>query len=113
VGTALSDRLSMPLIDKDAILEALFDSLGCPDRVERYRLSRSSDEVLYALAEASRAAVVVNWWGHHSSPARLRAIASSIVGDLSFQSATLRTRAHDHGPFVQPVADQLTTGRRG
>lgn len=79
VGTALSRRLSMPLIDKDAILEALFDSLGCPDRVERYRLSRASDEVLYTLAEASEGAVVVNWWDHDSSPARLRAIAPSIV----------------------------------
>ena len=79
VGTALSERLSMPLIDKDAILEALFDSLGCPDRGERYRLSRASDEVLYTLAEASQAAVVVNWWDHDSSPARLRGIASSVV----------------------------------
>lgn len=79
VGKALSERLSMPLIDKDAILEALFDSLGCPDRGERYRLSRASDEVLYTLAEAAQAAVVVNWWDHDSSPARLRGIASSVV----------------------------------
>jgi hypothetical protein len=35
--------------------------------------------VLYTLAEASQAAVVVNWWDHDSSPARLRGIASSIV----------------------------------
>lgn len=79
VGTALSERLSMALLDKDVILEALFDSLGCPDRDERYRLSRASDEVLYALAEASQAAVVVNWWDQDSSPARLRGIASSVV----------------------------------
>jgi predicted kinase len=79
VGTALSERLSLPLIDKDAILEALFDSLGCRDRGERYRLSRASDEVLYTLAEASQAAVVVNWWDPDSTPARLRSIASSVV----------------------------------
>ena len=79
VGKALSERLCLPLIDKDAILEALFDSLGCPDRGERHRLSRASDEVLYTLAEASQAAVVVNWWDHDSSPARLRGIASSVV----------------------------------
>lgn len=79
VSTALSERLSMSLIDKDAILEALFDSLGCPDRDERHRLSRASDEVLYALAQASQAAVVVNWWDHDSAPARLRGIASSVV----------------------------------
>jgi predicted kinase len=79
VGKALSERLFMPLIDKDAILEALFESLGCPDRGERYRLSRASDEVLYTLAGAAQAAVVVNWWDHDSSPARLRDIASSVV----------------------------------
>jgi hypothetical protein len=64
---------------KDTILEALFDSLGCPDRIERSRLSRASDEVLYALAAASPAAIVVNWWDHASAPARLRDISSSIA----------------------------------
>lgn len=79
VGTVLSEMLKVPLIDKDAILEALFDSLGCPDRDERRRLSRASDEVLYTLAEASQASVVVNWWDHETAPDRLRGIASSIV----------------------------------
>jgi hypothetical protein len=79
VGASLSDRLSLPLIDKDAILEALFDSLGCADRDERARLSRASDEVLFTLAETSRAAILVNWWNHDSAPARLRGMSSSIV----------------------------------
>lgn len=79
VGRLLSERLRLPLIDKDAILEALFDSLGCNDRDQRYRLSRASDEVLYALAESSGPAVLVNWWNHDTAPARLRAISSSLV----------------------------------
>jgi shikimate kinase len=79
VGRLLSERLSMPLIDKDAILEALFDSMGCDERDQRYRLSRASDEVLYALAESSGTAVLVNWWDHATAPARLRAISSSLV----------------------------------
>lgn len=79
VGRLLSERLSLPLIDKDAILEALFDSLGCDSRDQRYRLSRASDEVLYALAESSGTAVLVNWWNHDSAPSRLRAISSSLV----------------------------------
>lgn len=79
VGTLLSRRLSMPIIDKDTILEALFESLGCPDRNERSRLSRASDEVLYALSAASPAAIVVNWWDHESAAARLRDIGSSLV----------------------------------
>lgn len=35
--------------------------------------------MLYSLAASSQAAVVVNWWDHDSSPARLRGIASSVV----------------------------------
>lgn len=34
----------MPLLDKDTILEALFDSLGCDDRAQRGSLSRASDK---------------------------------------------------------------------
>lgn len=79
VGRLLSEHLRMPLIDKDVILEALFDSLGCDNHDQRYRLSRASDEVLYALAESSGAAVLVNWWNHDTAPARLRAISSSLV----------------------------------
>ena len=77
VGRLVSQRLSLPLIDKDAILEAMFDSLGCRDRDERSRLSRASDEVLFTLAETSHAAVLVNWWNHDSAPTRLRDITSS------------------------------------
>ncbi|GAB3030212.1 hypothetical protein GCM10011376_39850 [Nocardioides flavus (ex Wang et al. 2016)] len=32
VGRGLSDGVALPLLDKDDILEALFDSLGCDDR---------------------------------------------------------------------------------
>lgn len=69
----------MPLIDKDVMLEELFDSLGSPDATERSRLSRASDEGLYALAAASPTAILVNWWDHASAPARLRGISSSFV----------------------------------
>ena len=40
VGELLSRELGLALIDKDTILEALFDSLGCPDPEARTRLSR-------------------------------------------------------------------------
>ncbi|SED28890.1 hypothetical protein SAMN04489844_4102 [Nocardioides exalbidus] len=118
MGTALSERLGLPLIDKDAILEALFDSLGCPDRDERHRLSRASDEVLYALAAASQAAVVVNWWDHRASPARLRGIASSIVEvfcECPVEVATARFAGRSrhpghHDPVRSP--DELAEGVR-
>lgn len=79
VGRLLSERLSMPLIEKDAILEALFDTLGCDEHNRRQRLSRASDEVLFTLAESMDEAVLVNWWNHDSAPARLRAISPSLV----------------------------------
>ncbi len=91
----------MPLIDKDAILEALFDSLGCPDRTQRSRLSRASDEVLYTLAAAAPEAILVNWWDHDSSPPRLRGITSSVVEvfcDCPGDVAALRFESRNRHP---------------
>ncbi len=79
LGRAISQRLSMPLLDKDEILEALFDSLGCADFDERYRLSRASDEILYRISASAPAAVLVNWWSHDSAPARLLGLCDTIV----------------------------------
>jgi predicted kinase len=79
VGRALSEGLSLPVIDKDDILEALFDSMGCENREQRHRLSRASDEVLFRVAASSGSAVLVNWWNHDTAPDRLRAIADSVV----------------------------------
>ena len=79
VGRALADQLSLPLLDKDEILEALFDSLGCEDQEQRHLLSRAADEVLFRLAASTEAAVLVNWWDHDTAPARLLAIADEVV----------------------------------
>jgi shikimate kinase len=79
VGRALSEGLSLPLIDKDDILEALFDSLGCQDREQRHRLSRASDEVLFRAAASSGPAVLVYWWDHTTAPHRLRSVADSVI----------------------------------
>lgn len=79
VGRALAGQLSLPLLDKDEILEALFDTLGCEDQEQRHRLSRASDEVLFRLAASTEAAVLVNWWNHVTAPARLLAIANEVV----------------------------------
>jgi predicted kinase len=79
VGRALGAALSLPLLDKDDILEALFDSLGCEDRGRRQQLSRASDDVLLRIAAASDVAVVVNWWNHDTAPAMLASAAESLV----------------------------------
>lgn len=79
VGRALSEGLSLPLIDKDDILEALFDSMGCQDRQQRHRLSRAGDEVLFRVAASTGPAVLVNLWDHTTAPDRLRLIADSVI----------------------------------
>lgn len=101
VGRVLSERLGMPLIDKDDILEALFDSLGCEDRDRRSRLSRASDEVLYRLAASSNAAVLVNWWNHDTAPQRLRSISAAHVEvfcDCSIDEAATRFASRERHP---------------
>jgi adenylylsulfate kinase-like enzyme len=62
VGRLLHRELAMPLLDKDTILESLYDALGSPDRDARSRLSRASDEVMLALAAGLGSAVLVNRW---------------------------------------------------
>lgn len=68
VGAALAAALDLPLFDKDAILEALYESLGVGDAEWRNQLSRSADLVLQRLATQSNGAVLVSWWKHPLSP---------------------------------------------
>jgi predicted kinase len=67
VGSALASALRMPLLDKDAILEAMFDSMGTGDLDWRAKLSRSADGVLQRMALAASGAVLVSWWRHPAS----------------------------------------------
>ena len=46
----LARVLGLPLLDKDDVLESLFDSLGCSTPQERQRLSRAADVVLLRVA---------------------------------------------------------------
>lgn len=60
----LAEALALPLLDKDDILESLFETAGEVDKIVRQRLSRASDDVLERLAAASRGAVIVSFWRH-------------------------------------------------
>ncbi len=64
LGRALAERLDAPFLDKDDILEALFDGLGCSDAEARQRLSRASDRVLEAIAGRCSRAVLCSFWRH-------------------------------------------------
>jgi len=66
LGRSLSPALGLPLLDKDDVLEALFDSLGVTSTQDRSRLSRASDDVLEALARASCGAVLSSFWRRRS-----------------------------------------------
>jgi hypothetical protein len=64
LGRRLATALGFPLLDKDEILEALFDSLGVGDAAWRNRLSRSADVVLQRLADQTSGAVLASFWRH-------------------------------------------------
>ncbi len=55
------------MLDKDEILEALFESHGIGDAHWRQRLSRVADQELIAQAAKLPAAVITSWWQHPNS----------------------------------------------
>jgi predicted kinase len=82
----LAPALDLPLIDKDAILEELFETQGVGDGAWRRRLSRESDLRFQNEARASGGAILVSFW-HLPGMAR----------DSGTPTAWLSTLA---GPFV-------------
>lgn len=58
----LAARLQLPLIDKDDILEGLFEGLPTITSATRNILSRKSDAVMMDMARASTGAVLVSFW---------------------------------------------------
>jgi shikimate kinase len=65
LSRTLAAALSLTLIDKDVILEGLFEMLGTGDADWRQKLSRGSDEILRRLVKSSAGAVVTSFWRHH------------------------------------------------
>ena len=70
LGTQLSEALQLPCVDKDDILETLFDSLGVGDSGWRQRLSRASDAILMNMIRAIPSGVFVSFWRHPNSPSK-------------------------------------------
>ena len=58
----LAPALNLQLIDKDDILESLFESKGVGDAAWRRTLSRESDAILQRYATASNGAVLASFW---------------------------------------------------
>jgi len=64
LGHRLAQALGLPILDKDEILEALFEGLGVGDAEWRNRLSRSADVVLQRLADQTAGAVLASFGRH-------------------------------------------------
>ena len=62
LGRRLAPALDLPLIDKDDILERLFESQGIGDAAWRRRLSRDSDVILQHEAMNSSGAILASFW---------------------------------------------------
>ena len=60
LGRAIANALGLPMIDKDEILEALFESHGIGDADWRSRLSRLADQELIAQATKLPSAVITS-----------------------------------------------------
>ncbi|HVR99629.1 MAG TPA: AAA family ATPase [Thermoanaerobaculia bacterium] len=68
LGRRLARELELPFIDKDDILDRLFDSKGLGDAAWRRRLSREADAILQAGSLASPGAVLVSFWHQSGMP---------------------------------------------
>jgi glucokinase len=69
VGRELATRLGLTFIDKDDILDGLFETRGVGDVEWRRALSRESDAILEARALSSAGAVIVSHWRIPGMPA--------------------------------------------
>lgn len=67
IARALSKALGLEMLDKDEILEDLFDKKGIGDAPWRTALSRTADEILRERASQSESSVIVSWWRHPAS----------------------------------------------
>jgi AAA domain len=65
----LAPALRLPVIDKDFILDGLFDAKGVGDAAWRRTLSRESDAILQAQAGESGGAILVSFWHQQGMPA--------------------------------------------
>jgi adenylylsulfate kinase-like enzyme len=67
VARSLSKALAVEMLDKDEILEALFEEKGIGDAEWRSSLSRAADEILRERALQLTSSVLVSWWRHPDS----------------------------------------------
>ena len=67
IGHGVAAALSLPMLDKDEILEAMFASQGIGNAEWRTRLSRAADGDLKDRAKRTNGAIIASWWHHPAS----------------------------------------------
>ena len=94
VARLVSPALNLPVIDKDDILERLFDSKGVGDASWRRALSRESDVIFEEEAKASDGALLVSFWrleGMASKRGNSYELAANAPGPRCKSALHLRT----------------------
>ena len=67
VGQAIGSALELPYLDKDRVLESLFESTPPVDGQGRNELSRLADTSFRERALTAEGGVLVSWWKHPRS----------------------------------------------
>lgn len=67
VARTVAEGLSLPLFDKDAFLEALFENVAVGDVRTRRSLSLQADQAFQREALLANGGVLATWWKHPSS----------------------------------------------
>jgi predicted kinase len=79
VAQPLAEALDVPLVAKDVIKEALFETVGTGDHEWTWLLSRAADAALVRIAPGLDAAVLDNYWRPETIEALSTAVAAPIV----------------------------------
>jgi len=79
LARALATELEIPLLSKDVIKEALYDTLGIGDVEWSKRLGAASMDVLFALAAEGPGAVLESFWNHERAPKQLSCLRRPVI----------------------------------
>jgi CRP-like cAMP-binding protein len=123
IARALAPLLRLPVIDKDEILERLFESKGIGDAAWRRQLSREADAILQSEASASAGAIVSSFWHVAGMPPDsgtptdwVAALSPTIVQvhcecppDMAAERFMRRTRHAGHLDATKTAADVLAS----
>jgi len=122
LGRRLASALGLPLLDKDDILERLFESKGIGDAAWRRGLSRESDAILEREVGSSNGAVLASFWRVSGMPAEsgtpidwIAALSAQIVTvqcdcepEIAGERFLRRTRHPGHLDSQTSYSDLLT-----